>query len=267
MMHLQSVNIALVFYSVACVTGIFYLLNRSVALFRISVLFATGGFASLSLAISCRWIEAGHSPLTSMYETLVFFAWASWFVALVIVLPRGMRELLVLIPFVSVVCLGYASTLDASIRPLFPALRSNWLTIHVAACFLGYAGFAMGFITGIGLAISLWLKRPVKKWENSSVVCIRFGFIFLTYGILTGSVWANEAWTTYWGWDSKEIWALLTWILYFSLLMLRSKEQKDGKLIKKLPFLTALFTIGGFFFVLFTYFGVSYLLKGLHSYL
>lgn len=266
-MSVQLTNIALALYFSACVTGLLYLLRENDTLFRVSAILATGGFAFLSLAIPCRWIEAGHAPLTSIYETLVFFAWASWFVALILVLPRNMKELLALIPLVPVVCLGYASTLDASIRPLFPALRSNWLAIHVAANFLGYAGFAAGFIAGIELAISLLLKRPFEKWEISSVVCIRFGFIFLTYGILTGSVWANEAWTTYWGWDPKEIWALLTWIFYFFLLLLRSNKKEVGMLSRNMPFLTAFFTIGGFFFVLFTYFGVSYLLKGLHSYL
>jgi ABC-type transport system involved in cytochrome c biogenesis permease subunit len=256
-MNVQLINAALVFYCVACVTGLLYLLKRRDALFRISFICATGGFAFLSCAIPCRWLEAGHAPVTSMYETLIFFAWASWLVALILVVPRKLKELLALVPLVPVVCLAYASTLDASIRPLFPALRSNWLVIHVAANFLGYAGFAAGFIAGIGLAVSRALKR-------ACIVCVRFGFIFLTYGILTGSVWANEAWTTYWGWDPKEIWALLTWIYYLLALLLISRRTATGR---KIPYATACLSIGGFFFVVFTYFGVTYLLRGLHSYL
>lgn len=267
MIELPSLNVALALYFVACATGILYLLHRRDAWIRISSILTAGGFAFLSFAIASRWREAGNPPLTSIYETLVFLAWTSSLIALVIAAPRRMRELQAFIPFISVICLGYASTLDASIRPLLPALRSNWLIIHVAASFLGYAGFSAGFIAGIGLAVSLRRARPAQKWEDASALCIRFGFIFLTYGILTGAVWANEAWTTYWAWDPKEIWALLTWIVYFSFLFLRADGAQDEIRAARLPSLTALFAIAGFFFALFTYFGTSYLLKGMHSYL
>jgi len=98
------------------------------------------------------------------------------------------------------------------------------------------------------------------------VLCVRFGFLFLTYGILTGSVWAQEAWTTYWGWDPKEIWALLTWLVYLSFLGVRARRDKAQRLRERMPALTALFAVVGFCFVVFTYLGVSFLLKSLHSY-
>lgn len=266
-MDASLINAALGLYFIAAVSGILSLLRREGILYRISLAVATGGFAALTLGLLLRWTEAGHPPLTSFYETLVFFAWAAWFVTLILLIPHRMRELAVITPFVSVICLAYASTMDPSIRPLFPALRSNWLAIHVAANFLGYAGFAAGFIAGLGLAFNLCRKRAIEKWERSSVICIRFGFLFLTYGILTGSVWANEVWTTYWGWDPKEIWALLTWLFYLSFLGIRGRRDKGKRLAEAIPLLTVLFTVGGFLFVLFTYFGVSFLLKSLHSYL
>lgn len=266
-MGTSLINTALGLFFTASVTGVLYLLRRGRGLYRAAVIMATGGLAALTLALAGRWIEAGHAPLTSIYETLVFFAWASWAVALALVIPRRLRDLAALSPIIPVVCLGYASTLDPSVRPLFPALRSNWLAIHVAVNFLGYAGFAAAFVAGLALALALLRGRPAEKWERAAVLCVRFGFLFLTYGILTGSVWANEAWTTYWGWDPKEIWALLTWFFYLSFLALRAKRYKRGRLLKWLPPLTALYSIGGFLFVIFTYFGVSYLLKGLHSYL
>lgn len=261
-MEIALTNAALALYCASCVAGILYLMLGRDAISRSSALLATGGFAFLSMDILCRWIEAGHAPVTSMYETLILFAWATWLVALILIVPIGMKAMLALTPLIAVVCLGYASTLDSSIKPLFPALRSNWLVIHVAANFLGYAGFGAGFIAGIGLAVALMRNQPHERWERSSVTCIRFGFIFLTYGILTGSVWANEAWTSYWGWDPKEIWALLTWIFYFIMLLVKSSVTGAARR----PRLTAFFAVGGFFFVLFTYLGVSYLLRGLHSY-
>ncbi|MDD5557276.1 MAG: cytochrome c biogenesis protein CcsA [bacterium] len=254
-------NAALALFSAACVAAVLSMLRRSDALYRLTAALATGGFAALSLGLILRRMEAGHAPLTTFYETLVFLAWASWLLALVLLIPLRMQEPAMLIPFICAACLGYASTLDASIRPLVPALRSNWLLLHVAACFLGYAGLAAGCAAGLGLAVALRRRRPAAQWERSAVRCIRFGFLFLTYGILSGSVWANEAWTTYWGWDPKEIWALLTWLVYFSFLVLRSRRPAERS-----PRMTVLFSVGGFCAVLFTYFGVSFLLAGLHSY-
>jgi ABC-type transport system involved in cytochrome c biogenesis permease subunit len=265
-MDASLIHAALGLYFIACVIGILHLLRGAGNYYRISLTVSTGGFAALSLGLALRWIEAGHPPLTSLYETLLFFAWASWFTALVLLIPGKMRELAIFSPCISLVCLAYASMLDPSIRPLFPALRSNWLAIHVAANFLGYAGFAAAFIAGLGLAVALWRARPAEGWERASVLCVRFGFIFLTYGILTGSVWAQEAWTTYWGWDPKEIWALITWLFYLSFLGMKARRDK-GRLEERMPLLTALFAVGGFCFVLFTYFGVSFLLKSLHSYI
>lgn len=256
-------NAALAFYLGACVAGVLYLLRRHPALYRAAVAAASGGFAALSLGLALRWMRAGHAPLTTLYETVVFLAWALWAVALVLLVPRRMREPAALAPLACAACLAYASTLDPSIRPLLPALRSNWLVVHVAASFLGYAGFTAGCAAGIGLAFALRRGRPAEHWERSSVLCVRFGFLFLTYGILTGAVWANEAWTTYWGWDPKETWALLTWLFYFAFLVLRARE---GTAPWRRARLTVLFSAGGLLFVAFTYFGVSFLLPGLHSY-
>lgn len=262
-METPLVNTALALDFLACVIGVLFLLGRSKILFRISVILATGAFAFLSCAMLLRWLEAGRPPLGNMYESLLFFSWAVWLVVLVLSLPRRMEETAVLSIFLPVICLGYAATLDPSIRPLMPALRSNWLVIHVATSFLGYAGFAAAFFAGLGLFASLLRGRPPEKWEWASTLSMRFGFLFLTYGILTGSVWANEAWTTYWGWDPKETWALLTWIFYFLFLIAVRGERWE----KRRPLLAALGSVGGFLFVLFTYLGVSFLMRGLHSYL
>ena len=267
MTEANLINTGLLLYGAASLSGIVYLINRGRALYRISLIIATGGFAALALGMAHRWFEAGRPPLTNIYETLVFFGWAAWLVSLLILVPRKMEEIAVLTSLVPTACLSYASTLDSSIRPLMPALRSNWLTIHVAANFLGYAGFAAAFLSAIRLAVGLRRGGDLRRWERATVSCIRFGFIFLTYGILTGSVWANEAWTTYWGWDPKETWALLTWIFYFLFLLMRENRGQRERSPKRAALFSSLFGIGGFFFVLFTYFGVSYLLRGLHSYL
>lgn len=266
-MDASLTNVAVGLYFTACVCSVAWVLRRTGERYRVSLAFSTGGFAALSLGLAFRWIEAGHAPAAGLYETLIVFAWASWLVTLLLAIPRGMRKLAALSPFISLVCLGYASTMDPSIRPLVPALRSNWLAIHVAANLLGYAGFAAAFVAGLGLAVALRRGRPAEGWERASVLCVRFGFLFLTYGILTGSVWAQEAWTTYWGWDPKEIWALITWLFYLSFLGMRAERGEGRPSAGRMSRLTALFAVGGFCFVLFTYFGVSLLSKSLHSYL
>jgi len=149
------VNTAVCLSFIACVCGVISLLRRAGGWDRLSATSSTGGVAALSLGLALRWMEAGHPPMASLYETLLVFAWASWLVVLLLAMPRRMRELAALAPFVSLLCLCYASTMDPSIRPLVPALRSNWLAIHVAANILGYAGFAAAFVAGLGLAAAL----------------------------------------------------------------------------------------------------------------
>lgn len=130
-----------------------------------------------------------------------------------------------------------------------------------------HCGFAAAFIAGTGIIVSLRRGKQPFDLMNVALGSIRFGFIFLTYGILTGAVWANVAWTTYWGWDPKETWALLTWVIYFVFLILYDKGLLQRTFARRLPLCTACFSIGGFSMVLFTYLGVNYLPGGLHGYL
>jgi cytochrome c-type biogenesis protein CcsB len=154
------------------------------------------------------------------------------------------------------------------IEPLIPALKSNWLIAHVVTCFLGYAAFAMAFcisvmylfkITEGGQKNRLFLSFPKPEGlEELTHQMVVVGFLFLTAGIITGAVWANSAWGSYWTWDPKETWSLITWFIYATLLHARLMRGWHGRRI-------AWLSIFGFGAVLFTYFGVN-LLPGLHSY-
>ena len=229
--------------------------------------------------IIARWVEThqmgvGHVPLSNLYESLIFFSFATGAIYLVLEYKLKIRSLgavAVLIPFI---ILAYASlhpAVDQEIQPLMPALQSNWLTGHVIACFLGYAAFALAF--GISL-LYLVLKRqeeagrergPDSFFPEVDVIdeliyqMVTFGFFFLSIGIITGAVWANTAWGRYWGWDPKETWSLVTWFVYATLLHARLMRGWQGRRI-------AWISILGFAAVIFTYFGVN-LLPGLHSYL
>ena len=151
---------------------------------------------------------------------------------------------------------------------MIPALKSNWLIAHVITCFLGYAGFALAF--GFSFMYFIKPKDPgassffakLPDWDTIDELTyqmIVFGFLFLTIGIITGSVWANSAWGKYWSWDPKETWSLITWFIYAIFLHLRLMRGWYGKNL-------AIVSIIGFLGVLFTYFGVNFLLSGLHSY-
>ncbi|MBU4278327.1 MAG: c-type cytochrome biogenesis protein CcsB [Proteobacteria bacterium] len=222
----------------------------------------------LTLAIILRWVAShqmgiGHAPFSNLFESLVFFAWTIAAIYLIIELSTWMRTIgsfAVPLAFLSML---YALTLDPAIKPLLPALKSNWLIAHVITCFLGYAGFAVSAALGAMYLATGQAKDPASPralvLDNLIYQTVVVGFILLTAGIVTGSIWANSAWGTYWSWDPKETWSLITWLVYASLLHSRFMRGWQGKRM-------AVFSLVGFGCVLFTYFGVNLLLSGLHSY-
>lgn len=234
------------------------------------------GFTAHTVGIILRWVESYrmeigfHAPFSNMYESLVFFSW-SIILAYLLIEHRYKNKSIggVAVPL-AFLAIAYAS-LDPNkaIQPLIPALKSNWLIAHVIVCFLGYAAFAVSF----GIAIMYLMKirdaegksrllnqfPSVKNLDQLVYQTIMHGFLFLTLGIITGAVWANSAWGTYWSWDPKETWSLITWFIYAILIHSRMVRGWRGKRI-------AFLSIIGFLAVLFTYFGVNYILPGLHSY-
>jgi cytochrome c-type biogenesis protein CcsB len=205
------------------------------------------------------------APLSNFYESLIFFAWCLPALGL-LAFRRYLRGYLgALVALLASLLLAYASFgVDSQIRPLMPALKSNWLLIHVVTAFLGYAAFALAFGTAI---LYLFQERrprpslpPLPLLDSLIYRTTVLGFLLLTIGIATGAVWAETAWGRYWSWDPKETWSLITWFIYAALLHARLLKGWHGRR-------TAWLAVLGFMAVLFTYFGVSFLLSGLHSYL
>ncbi len=235
--------------------------------------------AGNATGILLRWVESyqlgyGHAPLSNLYESLVFFALSIGILYLVIERKFQNRVLGAFTTPLACLAMAYASlspNISDRIQPLIPALKSNWLIAHVVTCFIGYAAFAVAF--GVSIMFLVVERRSVGATAGGGVIdrlpsnalldelnhqLIMFGFLFLSVGIITGSVWANSAWGRYWGWDPKETWSLITWFIYATVLHLRFMRGWQGRWI-------AIFSILGFLAVLFTYFGVN-LLPGLHSY-
>jgi len=225
---------------------------------------ATGLLAAGAVAqtvyMTLRWIAAGRAPFSNMFESMVLFAWTIVVVYLALQLRHKIPVLAAATALLAVLTLAHASTFEMEIKPLMPALRSNWLTVHVFTCFLGYGGFAVAALASLGYLVTP-RRRPelMMAFDTATAKTISFGFLFLTAGIITGAVWANSAWGTYWSWDPKETWSLITWFVYAVFLHCRYMRGWKGTR-------AAWISVAGFASVMFTYFGVNYLLSGLHSY-
>ena len=238
------------------------------------------GIITLTVALGLRWQESyqmgiGHAPLTNMFESLVFLAWCIAIFYMFMEFKFKNRVIGAFVMPFAFVTMAYASfgkAINQEISPLIPALQSNWLIAHVITCFIGYGAFAMA----AGLGIMYLLKKKaidkqlpadsltgslpdLKVIDDMTYKTIVFGFLWLSAGIITGAIWANEAWGTYWSWDPKETWSIITWFIYASTLHARFTRGWSGSRIAWLAIL-------GFVSVFFTYFGVNFLLSGLHSY-
>jgi len=236
-----------------------------------------GSFAAQTAAIILRWQESyalgmGRAPFSNLYESLIFFAWTLVLLYLIVewrTKNKSAGAFVIPLIFLALAYASFSPNISSKIMPLIPALKSNWLITHVITCFLGYAAFALSF--GFSLMylfkgndsanntasfLRLIPARGILDELNYQMVVI--GFLMLTLGIITGSVWAHSAWGSYWSWDPKETWSLITWLVYAAVIHSRLVRGWKGRKI-------IILCIVGFACVLFTYFGVNYL-AGLHSY-
>jgi cytochrome c-type biogenesis protein CcsB len=229
------------------------------------------GFASHTLALLTRYVEAGHTPVTNLYESLSFFAWMIIGVLLIATVKYKIKVLGAFLTPIALFLMLFALALPKEIVPLAPVLRSFWHPFHVIFAFLGNAIFALAFCCGVMYLIQehqLKSKRlgaitqrlpSLKVLDDLNYQTLTYGFPLLTMGIITGAIWAEYAWGRYWNWDPKETWSLITWFLYAALLHQRLTVGWRGRK-------AAIMAIIGFLAVLFTFLGVNLLLRGLHTY-
>lgn len=297
--------------------------------------FGTMGMATGNLAIAAlltaRWIEGGYFPLSNLYESLFFVTWG--ITAVHLVAERMSRSALVgavtapiAMGITAFAALSLPDTMQVS-EPLVPALKSNWLMMHVSVMLLSYAALMVGALMAIAFlivtrgqsvelrgssvgtggfrdtklrrhgvptdAVKTATEMPVvatataggaavlekvdvatateshklspqrltlaDTLDNISYRIIGLGFPLLTIGIISGAVWANEAWGSYWSWDPKETWALITWLVFAAYLHARITKGWQGRR-------PAILAASGFLVVWVCYLGVNILGKGLHSY-
>lgn len=228
------------------------------------VLLHAGSFA-------VRHSSAGGTPVTSLHESLSFFAWC--LILLFLLLDLRFR-LSVMGAFASPMALllmiGSAIS-PGVVVPLDPMLRTWLFPVHITFAFLGNAAFALSFGAGVMYLIQdrmLKSKRftgiyrmlpSLDTLDKVNYTCLSFGFPLMTLGIISGAVWANTVWGTYWSWDPKETWALITWFVYAALLHGRMTVGWRGRK-------AAIFSIVGFMLLLFSFLGINLLVNGQHTF-
>jgi cytochrome c-type biogenesis protein CcsB len=270
-MDIQFFKFASFFYLFGTLAYLAYIIFLREPLSKLAPTIVSIGFVSHTLALIMRYAEAGHTPVTNLYESLSFFAWMIMGVLLIVSLKYKVKILGAFVTPIALILMLFAFTLPREILPLAPVLRSFWHPLHVVFAFLGNAIFALAFCCGVMYLIQekqLKSKKlgaitkrlpPLKVLDDLNYQSLKFGFPLLTLGIITGAVWANYAWGRYWDWDPKETWSLITWLLYAALLHQRLTVGWRGRK-------AAIMAIVGFLAVLFTFLGVNLLLSGLHTY-
>ena len=250
----------------------------------------------LTTQLVLRWWESGHFPISNLYESLCFLAWACTLTQLLVERTWPSPIVAASATPMGLGCIAFASfalpdQLQTS-APLVPALRSSWLVMHVSEIMVSYAALLVGSLLSLavlftdrGEALELrsssigsgGYRKAVATTEGGviqlqsvqfstneqldslSYRTITVGFLMLTVGIVSGAVWANEAWGSYWSWDPKETWALICWLVYAAYLHTRLSRGWQGRR-------PALVAVSGLVVIAVCYIGVNLLGIGLHSY-
>ena len=250
----------------------------------------------LTAQLVLRWWESGHFPISNLYESLCFLAWACTLTQLLVERSWPSPIVAAAATPMGLGCIAFASfALPDQLQtaaPLVPALRSSWLVMHVSVIMVSYAALLVGSLLSLavlftdrGEALELrsssigsgGYRKAVattdagviqlqsvqlstnEQLDSLSYRTITVGFLMLTVGIVSGAVWANEAWGSYWSWDPKETWALICWLVYAAYLHTRLSRGWQGRR-------PALVAVVGLLVIAVCYIGVNLLGIGLHSY-
>jgi len=257
-------------------------------------LLVAGANLCLTAQLVLRWWDSGHFPISNLYESLCFLAWGCTLAQLLV--ERSWPSPLVPAATTPMAlgCVAFASFAlpdrlqEAS--PLVPALRSSWLVMHVSVIMISYAALLVGSLLSLAVLFTdrsntlelrsssigsggyrqAQLASPqmqlnsvampaVEQLDSLSYRTITVGFLLLSVGLVSGAVWANEAWGSWWSWDPKETWALICWLVYAAYLHTRLIRGWQGRK-------PALVAAAGLVVIVVCYIGVNLLGIGLHSY-
>ena len=226
-------------------------------------------FALYTAGLLMRWYISGHAPWSNGYEAMIFVGWGASLAGLVFAGRSPVT--LAITSLLSAIALSVAgmSWMNPEITNLVPVLKSYWLVVHVAVITSSYGFFAMAAMLGVfNLCLmtarteknKVRLNESVQEFSYIIELALTIGLFMLTVGTFLGGVWANESWGRYWGWDSKETWALVSVLVYSAILHFRTMPKTNSLLILNTV------SVLGFGSVIMTFVGVNYYLSGMHSY-
>jgi cytochrome c-type biogenesis protein CcsB len=241
---------------------VLYLTSIPFHLKKVAVPAAVFGCVSVAAALSLRFFTAARVPWASLYETAALMALIIGLFLLAAAVRREPRPLQVLLAVLPIVLLVFSVLAWESPAALPVSLQSKWLLIHVPIAIASYGLFACSAACSAAY-LYYTLKRPAEKasmarLDRLAVILSAAGLVLLIAAITMGSLWARAAWGSYWSWDPKETWSLITALIYGLYLLLRWRGMKGED--------AAYLSLVGFLCVIFTYLGVSYIIPGLHSY-
>lgn len=258
-------TIALVLIVIAAVFQAGFLLRRENRRDPVSHWLLLAAAALLVATLADRSALMGFPAVTNTYESLLFFSAAICVVLFALRMVRRTRGFSPFVLFgstvISLALLAVSSSPIAprAIQPPIPALQSYWLVLHVVFSFVGEAFFVVSFVAAIAYLVS---RQEERRAEMDRLVAASIGIgypVFTAGALVFGAIWAETVWGAWWSWDPKETWTLVTWLIYTAYLHTRLVKRFRGKV-------SAVLAVIGFVATVFTFFGVNYLLSGLHSY-
>ncbi|MBQ6376478.1 MAG: c-type cytochrome biogenesis protein CcsB [Lachnospiraceae bacterium] len=261
-------TVTMLLYFASMVLFFLFVAAKKDQLARTAEMLLAAGFLLHTAALFVRGLGVGRLPLTNQYEFATSFAWGLCLVSLIFIRKYKFSVLGAFSVPVIFLVIGYAAMQSKEVHELMPALRSNWLGFHVSTAIIAYGSFGVSFALSLIFLLrdkmgdDSFLGQHVPDRERLDYISYRavsLGLLFLTFCMISGSIWAERAWGSYWSWDPKETWSLVTWLVYAVYLHLRIRRGFKGKS-------AAVFAVIGFVCVIFTYIGVNTFLPGIHSY-
>lgn len=214
-------------------------------------------FAALTLALALRWTISGNIPMSNGYETMLTMA---WFVMLITLCLQHRIRIMTAFGFILsgfFLLVSHINQMDPAIGQMMPVLNSPLLSMHVSVIMISYAMLSITFLCGI---MGICFRSHGQELQALSRLFLYPAMTTLGFGIFIGAIWANISWGSYWSWDSKETWALITFMIYAVALHTHSIP------VLRKPLAYHIYLTFAFLSILMTYFGVNYFLSGMHSY-
>ena len=214
-------------------------------------------FLALTFGLALRWIISGNIPMSNGYESMLTVA---WFVMLISILMQLRIRIVMVFGFLIsgfFLQVSHINQMDPAIGQMMPVLNSPLLSIHVSIIMMSYALLSLTFICGI---MGICLRSHGEELQALSRIFLYPALTTMGFGIFIGAIWANVSWGNYWSWDSKETWALITFMIYAVVVHTQSLP------VFRKPLVYHIYITLAFMSIAMTYFGVNYFLTGMHSY-